>query len=423
MIKAFKRDTCRLCGSPSLSKVLKLEPVPIGEKYSVERNKQFDARFPIDLYECQDCLCVQTLDGVDSEFLWSDYTYFSGQTSGIVEHQNDFAAKTLEKYPVDDNFFVFDIGSNDGTLLKAFRNRGCQVFGVDPADTVASVANASGIQTHIGLFSDKEMENFPSEFQRGFASIVTAFNVFAHSDDMQGMIDGVIRALAPNGVFIFEVQYLKDILEKKLLGTIFHEHMIHYSVTSAEKFLERNGLKLIDAETNSIQKGSIIFTATGSESTWPTNSAVAELKKREHEEGCLDQSKFREFTTYIEATRLQVRELVDEARSGGNEVAGYGAARSGPTLAIQLGLVESLSYLVDDHPSKVGKYAAFESLEVKSGREFQERAPSHTFILAWLHYKNIIANNLDYLKKGGKFVLLWPEVTIVSYDNYSLYIN
>ena len=418
LVKSWKRDCCRLCGSLRLQIVLPLKAVPIGEKYSLEPKASLDTRYPIDLYECQDCLCVQTLDGVDNEFLWSDYTYFSGQTTGIVEHQNNFAEGVLRKYPVSNGSVVFDIGSNDGTLLKAFKDRDCAVFGVDPADTVASVANASGIQTHVGLFSKKEMLNFPSQFRRSFASIVTAFNVFAHSDDMQGMIDGVIEALAPEGVFIFEVQYLKDILEKKLLGTIFHEHMIHYSVTAAENFFERNGMRLVDVERNSIQKGSIVFTATMKDSAWATKSSVARLKQSELDDGCLDRSKFKEFKTYIDSTKARVNELVTTARSKGQEIAGYGAARSGPTLAIQLGLENSLSYLVDDHPSKVGKYAAFESLEVLSGSQFIQKMPSITFILAWLHYKNIIGRNVEYLKNGGKFVLLWPEITVVDYDNH-----
>ena len=157
--------------------------------------------------------------------------------------------------------------------------------------------------------------------------------------------------------------------------------------------------------------------ATMKDSAWATKLCSKAQAKR-LDDGCLDRSKFKEFKTYIDSTKARVNELVTTARSKGQEIAGYGAARSGPTLAIQLGLENSLSYLVDDHPSKVGKYAAFENLEVLSGSQFIQKMPSITFILAWLHYKNIIGRNVEYLKNGGKFALLWPEITVVDYDNH-----
>ena len=91
MIKHWKRDSCRLCSSDKLEKVLNLKPVPIGEKYSSSPFTEEPQRFPIDLYNCQDCSCIQVLDNIDQDFLWSEYTYFSGQTESIINHQEDFA--------------------------------------------------------------------------------------------------------------------------------------------------------------------------------------------------------------------------------------------------------------------------------------------------------------------------------------------
>ena len=423
MIEHWKSTKCRLCNSENMSKVIPLEAIPIGEKYLENPDKEADKRFPVDLYNCSDCYCVQTLDSINSDYLWSDYTYFSSQTDGIIKHQEEFALKILDQYQIEKNSIVFDIGSNDGTLLQAFKSRDCRVFGVDPADTVADIANSHGIETHVGLFSSNEMDSFPEKYRTNFASIITAFNVFAHSDDMQGMIDGVKRALLPDGIFFFEVQYLKDILDKKLIGTIFHEHMIHYSVNSAQNFLEDNDMLLIDAQRNGIQKGSIIFTAVKKGNILEEQDSVSILKKLENNDGYTDGSKFEEFNSSIRKNRDIVSTIVQEIEQKRGEIVGYGAARSGPTLAIQLGLENTLTSLYDDHPSKVDKFSAFESLKVFPTSELIIKMPSLTVILAWLHSKNIISKSVDYLQKGGKFLVLWPEVVIIDKNNYSEWIK
>ena len=421
MIKHWKRDSCRLCSSDKLEKVLNLKPVPIGEKYSSSPFTEEPQRFPIDLYNCQDCSCIQVLDNIDQDFLWSEYTYFSGQTESIINHQEDFADYVINNYKFSKKPKTLDIGSNDGTLLKAFERRGFDIFGVDPADTVASVAKEQGVETLVALFSDKIIEDIPSSFRD--LDLITAFNVFAHSDDMHGMIQGVSKLLKPEGMFCFEVQYLVPVLDKNLLGTIFHEHMIHYSVTSANNFMKSHGFKIIDIQFNNIQKGSIIFYVVKELNPLPAKVIVEETLNYERNNGYLDGTKFKEFTQYINNTRDQISLLKDKINREDSTICAYGAARSGPTLAVQFGLENIISYLIDDHPSKCTKFAPFESLEVKSSKSIKETKPDYIVVLAWIHTKNIIINNQDYLNQGGTMVALWPKYKEITSDNYNEWLD
>lgn len=99
------------------------------------------------------------------------------------------------------------------------------------------------------------------------------------------------------------------------------------------------------------------------------------------------------------------------------KVVGYGAARSGPTLAIQFGLENCLKYVLDDHPSKCGRFGVFESIKVRPTQALNDERPDVAVILAWIHAKNIVKNNLDYLKTGGRFLALWPDVFEITVDN------
>jgi hypothetical protein len=413
-IHSFRKH-CRLCGSGSPLKVVPLKPVPVGEHYYDNKTAIVDKRYPIDLYKCEVCGAVQTQDDISSSVLWEGYTYFSGQTKGILKHFQNFVDSCKQRYDLNPSVRVFDVGSNDGSLLKCFQAEGCLVYGIDPSDVVAHVAQQAGIDTFVGFFSDETIPQFPEDRQH--ADIITAFNVFAHSPDMPGMIRGVQQMLSPDGIFCFEVQYLGDIVTKKLLGSIFHEHMVHYSLASAKNFLESYGMKLLDFERNNIQMGSIIFYSSHKNSHHQPSLEVDKLLRQEEQAGLIKDDWRQEFSQYINRQHQQIQAYRQQWAAHNFSVAGYGAARSGPTLAIQFGLENCLQYVLDDHTSKCGKYGVFEAIEVRPTRNLYSEKPDVVVILAWIHTKSIVKNNIKYLELGGRFITLWPEVAEVTISN------
>ncbi len=415
-----KHNSCRLCQSSLMQCVLPLDPVPIGEHYTKEPKVEDAPRFPLGIYQCMSCMSVQTNDNIDSRFLWKDYTYYSGQTKKIVEHFESFTENIFKTYKLIETGSVLDIGSNDGSLLKCFKDKGWEVQGVDPADTVANTAIKNGINTHIGLFGSKEINK---KLGKQKFDLITAFNVFAHSDNMESMANQVKDSLASNGIFAFEVQYLADILNKNILGTFFHEHMIHYSYTAAESFLNRYGLKIFDYSRNNIQNGSIIFFCKQSPKSSEIFSEKLEALKRYEEELELTNSNWAKvFYQNILSTRNSVQEFLKNFEIEYKSLGAYGAARSGPTLAIQYGLDNYISHLYDDHPSKIDKYSPYQSLKVESTSKLSTNSTNITVILAYIHYKAIIKKHIDYLEDGGIFILLWPEFSIIDINNYKEYI-
>ena len=406
------RSNCRLCRSPNVEMVVKLAPIPLAEKYAATAaGGDGDRLFPIDLYMCRDCGHVQCLDVIDSDVLWDDYTYHSGQTKGIVDHFEEVAAKIAAADKPASGSLVIDVGSNDGSLLRPFKSRGHKVLGIDPAKEIARKATESGIETIPALMTVGLAERIREKY--GPASVITAFNVFAHADDMGGMADSIRAMLAPDGVFVFEVQYLMDILDKMLLGTIFHEHMSHHSFKPLVRFLAAHGLEMIDVERVSIQKGSIIGTAQLKGGPRSAKASVRELLDLEASRGLDDPQTVRQFGERLKRLRDQAQELIALWKRQGATVAGYGAARSGPTLIAQLGLGKAISYILDDHPQKIYKYSPGDRLQVLPTEELYKRKPDYVVILAWIHAKKIIEKNKKYLDEGGRFVVLCPEVRVI----------
>jgi SAM-dependent methyltransferase len=392
--------------------VVKLEPIPLAERYAASpAEARALKRYPVDLYMCADCGHVQQLDVVDSGSLWESYTYYSGKAQGMPEHFEQVARSILRTYCPAADSLVVDIGSNDGSLLRPFKDAGYRVLGVDPAKEIARQATESGIETIPELMSLELACRIRRE--RGPAQVVCMFNAFAHADNLGEIAEAIRTLLAPNGVFVFEAQYLLDIVDRVLIATIFHEHMSHHSVKPLASFLARHGLELIDVERVPIQHGSIVGTVQLAGAGHPVRGSVRMLLELEQRRGLGQVGTLREFAARIARLRESTMKLVREWKRSGARVAGYGAARSGPTLISQLGLTGAIEFIVDDHPQKVGRYSPGDGIPIVPTAELLRRQPDYTVILAWVHAQKIIENNREYLDRGGRFVVLCPETRVV----------
>lgn len=413
MTTIFHRKTCRLCESPKVELAVPLAPIPLVDNYTATANPaEKDEVYPVDLYMCVDCGHVQVLDVVSSDSLWSDdFTFHSGQVQAIVDHLDECAETVVRRHSPAPGGLVVDIGSNDGTFLKAFKRRGFRVLGIDPVKPIAAKATAAGIETLPEFVTPELSRKIRAE--RGSAAVVTAFNVFAHSDDMAGMAQSIRCLLAPDGVFVFEASYLLDIVDHLLLGTIFHEHMGHHSVKPLVQFLQKHGMQLIDVERSAMQGGSIMGTAQligGPRSVDPSVKAILDLEAKR---GLDRLETVKAFSARIGKLKAEIRTLIDGCKRRGATIAGFGAARSNPTLLSNFDLWDDISFIVDDHPQKVNKFSPGRRIPVLPTAELYNRKPDYVFILAWVHAKKIIASHSKYLEQGGRFVLCCPELQVI----------
>lgn len=412
MVKIHKRSNCRLCNSPNVEMVLKLEPIPLSENYceSSESGKSAE-RYPVDLYMCSTCGHVQQLDVVDSKSLWDDYTYYSGDAKGMPEHFEQVVEDVVKNFSPKKGSLVIDIGSNDGSLLKPFKEKGYNVLGIDPAKEIALKATQEGYETIPEVMSVNLAKKIVDK--RGSAEVICMFNAFAHADNMDEIAQSINHMLSKDGLFIFEAQYLMDVIDKVLIATIFHEHISHHSVKALSIFFDQHDLELIHVQRVPIQHGSIIGTVQKKKGNRETDGSVKKILNLENDRKLDKVGTLKKFGNTVKKLREKTKALVKQWKKENACVAGYGAARSGPTLISQLQLTGVIDYIVDDHPKKVGKYSSGDGLEIIPTKELYKRMPEYTIILAWVHAEKIIKHNLKYINDGGKFVILCPNIRII----------
>lgn len=218
--------------------------------------KQLEKVYPLDVNFCRSCSHLQLSYVVSPNVLFRNYVYVSGTSPLMVQHLKDYAMEAVRLVELRKEDFVFEFGSNDGTLLHHFKSLGFDnILGMDPAENIAEVATSSGVPTISKFFSFATAKEVRNNF--GPARLICANHCCAHIDDFHGIVQGVKELLAEDGIWIFEVGYLLNVVKDSLFDTIYHEHVDFHSVDPIRNFCLAQGLRLLSASTNSIQGGSL----------------------------------------------------------------------------------------------------------------------------------------------------------------------
>ncbi len=407
-----RRSDCRLCGSAHLTRVLSLTPTPPANAF-VSESERHDSQeaFPLDVYFCETCAHVQLCDVVDPELLFRDYVYVSGTSSMFVEHFRRYAEFVIDRVSLTPDSLVVDIGSNDGTLLSFFQERQMRVLGVDPALDIARAATARGIETVPSFLTSTLASDIRAS--HGHAQVVCANNVFAHSDDLSGMLSAIRELLDKDGVFVFEVSYLVDVYEKTLFDTIYHEHVAYHSVKPLSRFFEAHGLQLIDALRVDSHGGSLRGVAQLAGGPYSLSSSVRELEQLEADLAIDKAATWIDFASHIDRQKAALSGLLSDLRAAGKSIVGYGAPAKATTLMhhFELG-PDSLEFVVDDSELKQGLYTPGYHIHVVPPSLLYKRMPDYVLILAWNFAAPIMKNHARFKQNGGQFIVPLPEVLV-----------
>ena len=411
-VKVFHRDTCRLCGGRSHDLGLGLTPTPIGDDFvPKERIDKVQESFSLDLCVCRDCGNVQLLKTLDPEVVYGEYLYTSSTSVGLPEHFQRYADDVMRYANPSKGALVVELGSNEGAMLRAFKNNGMRVLGIDPAAEIAHSATAAGLETLATFFSAKLATEIRAKY--GAASIVVANNVFANIDDLADMAEGVRALLAPDGIFVFETSYLLDVVEKNLIDTIFHEHLCYFAVRPLEGYFSRHGMQMINAERVPTKGGSLRGYVQLAGAKRIAAPAVAELKALEMEAGIDRPQALAVLGGRLDKIKRDLLALLDKLRSQDKTIANYGAAVGLTTMIYHFDLADKLNFIVDDNLAKQNTFSPGHHIPVYAPQAMYERKPDYVLILAWRYADNIIKKNQAYLDQGGHFIIPLPELRIV----------
>ena len=236
------------------------------------------------LVRCDACGHLQLSEIFDPGVVYSHYQYRTAISLGLIAHFRRTADDLVARFPfTDPDPLVVEMGSNDGSVLALYQERGFRALGVDPATDIVAEANKLGRPSVAGFFTKALAIDIRKE--HGPASFVVANNVFANIDDLDDVVQGVAALLADDGVFVVETQDGAEMVTANLLDVIYHEHLSFFTGHSAGQLFGRLGLELIAVERHATKGGSLRFIAQKAGGPRPVEPSVAAIQEDERKKG------------------------------------------------------------------------------------------------------------------------------------------
>jgi len=410
MTNVRKIDHCILCASQSLIDLFSLEDSPLANEFVHERDLSLPQQeYPLQLNMCDSCGHVQLGHEVSPERMFSNYAYVSGTAKSFVKHFYDLADQLTQRFELQPGRFIVEIGSNDGTLLKRFIEHEMRVLGIDPATNIAAMANDGGIPTRNDYFSHSVAKDISAE--SGFADLIVANNVLAHTTQLTDITLGVKSLLAPNGTLVFKVSYLLDVVGKLLFDTIYHEHVSYHSVQPLRSFFSRHGLEVFDVELINTHGGSIRLFVQHAGGLQPISTSVESQIQMENQAKLRSVETFSAMENRINQLRDRLLKLLNKIDIENNLICGFGAPAKATTMMHQFKLDSSIiKYIVDDSVLKQGLFTPGLHIPVVSRDYFKVMPPSHVVILAWNFAEHLVKDIKAQFDHDISCIIPLPEL-------------
>lgn len=387
---------CKICDCTSFISAVDLGNHPLSLHFLTQDQIGKESFYPLRVVVCENCSAAQLDYTVQKEKMYSNHTYLSGITRSLLAHFEQVAQT------VDLRFFsgkkqkrVLDIGSNDGTQLKAYQKLGYEVLGVESAKGIAEIANRNEVPTMHAFFNMKTADQIGKSFD-----VINAAGVFFHLEELHSVTEAIKKYLDKKGVFVVQFLYMKSIMENRAFDQIYHEHLLYYTLKTLDRLLERHGLSLFDAEFSSIHGGTIIGYVTHKGKT-PTERLL-KMKAEEEASGCNEIAAYRSFAQDIEKLKKENLEFLEGKKRQGKSIFGMGAPVKGNTLLNYFGVGKNLlDCLVEKNELRRGLFSPGMHLPIYIEKEV--KPPDVYYVLAWNFKKEILENNHHLIEKGVEF--------------------
>ena len=399
---------CRICSSKNLELILDLGNQPpansLLDKNQLE-NPEF--KFPLRLFWCKDCFLVQLLDIISKEDLFTHYFYMTSASKPIVDHFRKYAMDIFNEFLNEqENPFVVEIGSNDGSLLKEFKKLGSSILGIEPASNLAKLANESDVTTLNDFFSLNLAKNI---IQSKNVSVVVANNVIGHVENLHDLMDGIKILIGEHGIFIFEVPYLLDLLKKLEFDTVYHEHLSYFSILPIINLIDQFNLEVFDIQKQSVHGGSIrIFVSK--KNNFKIKDNVQKFIKLEYEFGINNIKTYENFSDDVQNLKNKIVETLQKLKKEKKFLFGYGASAKGNVLLNYCNIDHNiLDYIIDTTPLKEGKFTPGTHIPILSSKKISNKGNNDVaLLLAWNYESEILEKEKFFRSKGGKFLIPIP---------------
>ena len=412
-MKAYREiERCRASGSRNLVTVLNIGHQQLTGVFPRDPAQPITSG-PLELVWCPDSGLLQLKHSYDpGEMYGENYGYRSGLNQSMVNHLTDKVRHLERMVQLRPGDVVLDIGSNDGTTLKAYASAGIRRVGIDPTGDKFRSFYPDDIRLVPDFFSASAYRSAGNDPAR----IVTSIAMFYDLEDPVGFVREIASILADDGVWHLEQSYMPSMLRLNSYDTICHEHLEYYSLGALEKILAAADMAIADVTMNAVNGGSFAVTAVkrGNRSVTRNRPVIDWLLAQEDRMGLDTPRPYREFEERVFRHREDLVRLVRGLRADGKTILGYGASTKGNVLLQFCGFgVDDIAAIAEVNADKFGCVTPGTHIPIVSEADARAMQPDYFVVLPWHFKEGILRREKDYLAAGGKMIFPFPEIEIV----------
>tara|TARA_B100000579_G_scaffold437994_1_gene470652 strand:- start:1117 stop:2340 length:1224 start_codon:yes stop_codon:yes gene_type:complete len=367
--------------------------------------------FPLKIGRCNKSGHIQLINFIEPSEMFRNYLYISSVSSTLEKHLKGISDFICDFINVKEDELCIDIGSNDGTLLSGFLEKGKRVLGIDPAENLSKLAKEKGVETFTGYFNEVNSKKVLNEY--GKAKVITLTNTFPHLQDLSNFMKGVNNLIDKNGILFLEAHYLADIYDQIAFDTIYHEHVSYWHLQPIVKMFADFGFEIKYVERLPLHHGQLRVVASKSKNI-KQDSSVINLINWEKENKIGSKDKAEEFAKKSLNIKEELNSVINNLKKNKKNIAGYGAPAKATTLMNFLNLNSSnLNFVVDRSPLKQGLIIPGTGIEISSPERINIENPDYLILFAWNFKDEIIDQLSEFRKNGGKLIIPLPKVEII----------
>lgn len=408
---------CRNCKNNKLIKIVSIGSQPLSGIFY--KNKKFNLKkYPLDLFKCQKCELVQLYRTAKSHQMFGEaYEYRTSLSKLMVSHIKKKIKYLKKKNLIKYNSSILDIGSNDGTFLNNL-NKSMKLFGIDPTVKKFRHLYKKNITVIDNFFSKENIEKF---IQKKISfNLITSFAMFYDIDEPNYFCRDIYKLLKPNGVWILELSYLPLMLKNLTYDQICHEHVAYYSLSVFKKIIEKHNLRIIDFSFNEINGGSIEILCAKKNSKYKINKK--KISNILLDEKKINDKSYENFNERINRVRTLLQMFLN--LNSKKKIIAYGASTKGNVVLNHCKIKNNqIREICDGSIKKVSKYTPGSNIKIISKENMRKKKPDYLLVLIWSFRKEVIKQELNFLKRGGKLVFHLPRFHIVNNNNFKSYIK
>jgi len=418
-VSATKIDRCRVCGNTELIPCIDIGVQYLSSVFPTDLNYRATAvRYPLELVMCRKnedgstCGLIQLGYRLDLTSMYDAYPYTSSTNSsmGKILHDVAVSGRALNNLQPDD--VILDIGGNDGTLLTFFKNDGCHLLNIDPAQNVAHLIDAPDYTAVRDFFTK---DSFTKLSPNKKAKLVFSIAMFYHLDDPMKLARDVAKSLDDDGAWIIQMAYLPAMLRTNMYDNIVHEHAGYYAAQHMKWLMEQIGLEVFDVMENDVYGGSFrVFVKKQGNTRFAPTERYQQILQRELSEGLFDPATYQAFMKRVEKTRDDLCALLKKIKEDGKTVWIYGSPLKGNTILQYCGIgKDDIVAAADSNPFKVGKYIIGSDIPIKGEEEMRKTKPDYLLALPYSFVDGFMKREAELIAYGTRFIVPLPEVKIL----------